>query len=302
MQPIYSHEQSIINHFNTQPSEVKGVWNDATQFYKRYLYTKLESVFKFTLPPEWAENYFKFWLFQFGSVGVIYTEEFGWVIQPYSVVKLDIYYQPKVIQVYNQFIKDVKLGLIGVNAGIVKCMDDYFGLDDLITRYATQLAEIDRTISVNLMNSNVTAMFEAETKKQAEEVKEAYGKATTGEPLVVVNKNVMNGKSLETMFPDVGKNYIVDKLLSARRMIMNNFLTEIGIKNANYDKKERLITNEVNQNNDETSAIATHIYDNIKECFDKINEIADLGLKVELNYNYSDEADQAGESEEVDDE
>lgn len=293
-EPIFSHTQSCINHFNMQPSEVKGVWNETTQFYKRYLYAKLDSVFKFTLPKEWAENFFKFWLFEFGSMAVIYTNEFGWIIQPYSVVKLDIYYQPKIIQVNNQLIPEPKVGLIGVNAGIIKCMDDYFGLDDLITRYAQQLAEVDKSISVNLMNSNVSAMFEAETKKQAEEVKEAYGKATTGEPLIVVNKAVMNGKSIETFMPEVGKNYIADKLLSARRMIMNNFLTEIGIRNANYDKKERLISSEVNQNNDETSAVATHMYDNIKACFEEINRITGLELKVELNYNYSNEAELAG--------
>ena len=131
-------------------------------------------------------------------------------------------------------------------------------------------------------------MFEAETKKQADEVKEAYGKATTGEPLVVISKDVMKGKNITTLIPNVGNNYIVDKLLNARRTIINAFLTEIGIKNANYDKKERLNSQEVEQNTDETSAIISVIFDNIKDGMGKINKISNLNLDVEKRYTYND--------------
>lgn len=287
--PITFNQQQCIDYFNLQPSEVKARANTDTEMHKRYLYTKLYSVFEFTLPETWDLNYFRFWTFQYGSIGVIYTKEYGWVAQPYSVTELNLYYNPRVIQVYNQFIKEVKTGIIGVNAGIIRLMDDYYGLDDIVTKYAVQLAQIDRSINVNLMNCNVTAMFEASGKKQADEIKEAYGKATTGVPLVVVNTSVMDGKQITTMLGDVNKNYIVDKLLTARRSIVNNFLTEICIRNANYDKKERLNSAEVSENNDETKAIVSVIYDNIKSCMEQINKISDLGLHVALRYDYMDE-------------
>lgn len=287
--PITFNQQQCIDYFNLQPSEVKARANTDTEMHKRYLYTKLYSVFEFTLPETWDLNYFRFWTFQYGSIGVIYTKEYGWVAQPYSVTELNLYYNPRVIQVYNQFIKEVKTGIIGVNAGIIRLMDDYFGLDDIVTKYAVQLAQIDRSINVNLMNCNVTALFEASGKKQADEIKEAYGKATTGVPLVVVNTSVMDGKQITSMLGDVNKNYIVDKLLTARRSIVNNFLTEIGIRNANYDKKERLNSAEVSENNDETKAIVSVIYDNIKSCMAQINKISGLGLDVTLRYDYMDE-------------
>ena len=286
--PIMYQQQELINYFNLQPSEVKGRANSATEFHKRYLYTKVYSTLKFTIPDSWDMNFFRFWLFRFGSIGVIYTKEFGWVAQPYSVEELQLYYNPRKIRVYNQFIKKPKTGIIGVNAGIIRLMDDYFGLDDIVTRYAEKLAQIDRSIDVNLMNCNVTALFEAETKKQAEEVKQAYGDATTGKPLVVVNKDVFNGKQLTTLLQNVGNNYIVDKLLSARRSIINAFLTEIGIRNANYEKKERLNSMEVEENNDETKAIITIIYENIKKCMETINTFSGLNLDVELRYRYTE--------------
>ena len=233
-------------------------------------------------------DFFRFWLFRYGSIGVIYTKEFGWVAQPYSIDELQLYYNPRKITVYNQFIKKPKTGIIGINAGIIHIMDDYYGLDDIVTKYAEMLAQIDKSINVNLMNCNVTACFEAESKKQAEEVKEAYGDATTGKPLVVVNKDVMNGKQITTLMPNVGNNYIVDKLLTARRCIINAFLTEIGIRNANYEKKERLNSAEVEENNDETKAIITVIYENVKKCMETINAFSGLNLDVELRYNYTE--------------
>ena len=288
-EPIFFGEQSMIDYFNMQPSEVKGKANNSTEYYKRMLYTKLYSTLEFSLPSDWDLNYFRFWLFHYGSIAVIYTKEYGWVAQPYSIEELNIYYNPKVIRVYNQFIKEVKRGVIGVNAGIIKVMDDYYGLDDIVTRYAEMLAQCDRSVNVNLMNSNVTAFFQAESKKQADEIKEAYEKATSGAPFVAVNKDVMDGRTLEPMFPGVATNFIADKLLGVRRGIINAFLTEIGIRNANFEKRERLNSQEVEENNDETRAVISVIYDNIKSSMNKINEFSGLGLDVRMRYDYKTE-------------
>lgn len=288
--PIMFDQDMLLNHFNIQPSMVKGRANAGTEFYKRLLYAKIYSTLDFTLPDGWKKNYFRFWLFHMGSVGVVYTNEFGWVCQPYSILELDLYYNPRIIQVYNQFIKTPKIGAIGVNAGIIKCMDDYWGLDDIVTRYATDLAQCDRSIEVNLMNSNVTAFFKAKNKKDADAIKEAYAQATTGKPFVVINKEVMEDDSIETLLPNMKNNYLVNDLLQSRRGILNAFLTEIGIRNANYDKRERLNSQEVSENNDETSAIITVIYDNIKSSMEEVNKVSGLGLDVKLHYNYETEA------------
>lgn len=288
-EPILFNQQQMLDYFNLQPSEVLAQANVGTQFYKRYLYNLLYSVFNFKIPDEWELNYHRFWLLHYGSIGVIYTNEFGWVEQPYSIVKLNLYYNPKVIQVYNSFITTPKVGIIGVNAGIIKAFDDFYGFDDIISRYAEKLSQCDRSLDVSLMNANVTMYTEVENKKQADEVKTAYGDATTGKPFVVVNKNVLNGDGLKTMLPNVKNNFIAPDVLQAKRTILNEFLTFIGIKNANYDKKERLNSQEVNENNDQTSAIVTVIKDNIKKSCDVINSFSELDLDVELNYDYMDE-------------
>lgn len=275
-------DQSAMSYWNMQPSQVKGRYNAGTEFHKRYLYNKLFSRFNFTLPAEWDLNFFRFYLFRCGSIAVIYTNEYGWVAQPYGIVKLNLYYNPAEITVFNQFFRTDKRGIIGKNSEIIHLFDDFFGFDDLVTRYAEVLAQIDRAINVNLMNVNVTTYFPAQNKKQADDIKEAYALATTGQPFITINKNTIGEDSIEPLLGKVKDNYIVDSLLEARRNIVNQFLTEVGIANANTDKKERLITDEVNQNNDETEAIISVVYGNLKKCFEKVNAISGLGLKVEL--------------------
>ena len=283
-------DQSAMSYWNMQPSQVKGRYNASTEYHKRYLYNKLFSRFQFTLPAEWDLNFFRFYLFRCGSIAVIYTNEYGWVAQPYGIVKLNLYYNPAEITVFNQFFRTDKTGIIGVNSEIIHLFDDYFGFDDLVTRYAEILAQIDRSINVNLMNSNVAMFFPALSKKQSDEIKEAYAEATTGKPFVTINKDAMGDDQIEPLLGNVKNNYIVDSLLEARRNVINQFLTEVGIANANTDKKERLITDEVNQNNDETKAIISVVYENLQKCFEQVNRISGLQLKVELRKEGGEDA------------
>ena len=64
--------------------------------------------------------------------------------------------------------------------------------------------------------------------------------------------------------------------------IINEFLTEIGIDNANTDKRERLVTDEVNANDEEIRANVQHWLDNISEGFEKANSMFGLDLSVKV--------------------
>lgn len=277
--------QMCLDYFNLQPSSVKGTANTATWRNKRYLYNKLFSVYDFTLPKQWALNWFRFWIFQYGSIAAIYTKEYGWVILPYGISGLDMQYNPSKIECSNHMFKDVKKGIIGVNAEIIKIRDDYFGVDDLVTEYAETLAQVEKSYKINLMNSNVALWFPAENKKDADAVKEAYEEATTGKPFVTLNKKVMS-EPLQPMIRDIKANYIVGELLEARRNVVNQFLTDVGIRNFNMEKKAQQNKAEITENNGETEALAYTFYRNLKDCFARLNAISGLGCDVKLHYDY----------------
>lgn len=280
-------QSSYLNQFNLQPASVKGQGNLSTQYYRRILFEKLFSSFKFVIPKTCPINWFRFWLFEYGSIGVVYTKQYGWIFQPYSVTALNIYYQPSDIIVTNAYLNQTVKGKIGVNAGIIHILDDYFGLAPLVDKYAVQLAEVDSALNVNLMNSKISYLFEAESKKKAMEYKEAYKQATSGEPLVVLNSGVLNGKSVSPLLPKVKDNFIALDLMETRRAIINAFLTDVGIRNVSVQKKERLTSGETNENNDETRALVSVMEDNIRNDMESINRISGLGLGVQLRYNYN---------------
>lgn len=280
--PITYEQNSMSQYWVQQPGTVEGQNTSATLYEKRYLYQLIFSRFKFGLPKDWNLNFFRFWLFSWGSIAVMYTREYGWICAPYSVSQINMYWNPKEIVITNSYLTNPKYGVIGVNSGIIKLFDDYGGLDDLVRHYAVKLAQIDRCIDVNLMNANVTKYFEARNKKHAQEIRDLYAQSTQGEPLVVANESVTKGKQIDTLYKDIKTTYIVNDLLQSKRTIINEFLTKIGIANANYDKRERLNTDEVNQNDEETKAMINVIYDNIKEGIAEINAISGLGITVEL--------------------
>ena len=100
------------------------------------------------------------------------------------------------------------------------------------------------------MNSRMAYVAEAETKAQAESIKLAYDKVSNGEPLVVYSKDVsLNSTGLNVFFNNVKQNYIADMVQDSKRTIINEFLTAIGVNNANTDKRERRVTGEVDAKN-----------------------------------------------------
>ena len=73
-------------------------------------------------------------------------------------------------------------------------------------------------------------------------------------------------------------------LLSDLIKIRNMFCTEIGIPNANTEKRERLITDEVNSNNAETSSIVSLWLTTMREDIERVNAL--FGLDLNVTYKF----------------
>ena len=65
------------------------------------------------------------------------------------------------------------------------------------------------------------------------------------------------------------------------RKIEEMFDTYIGIPNANTDKRERLVTDEVNANNVETATRCELWLDSLKKGCQKVNDMFGLTLSVD---------------------
>ena len=80
--------------------------------------------------------------------------------------------------------------------------------------------------------------------------------------------------------------YIAPDIMADMHRWKNLFLTEIGIPNANYEKSERLITNEVNANNTETETLMSMYVDSIRKAFKQANDKYSgyMGVKLSVQW------------------
>lgn len=288
-----------------QPTDVKGVSNIKNCYHSNYLMHKIFSCFDIDLDyknTRWPLNFFRFTALIHGNVAAFKKEDGIWILAPFTTVHRDVYFNPIKIKIaaMNYGYYDGKVSYdtvmltkeyeVGEEAFIFKAFDDYRGFADLIINTSSTLANIDKAVNIAVMNNNVNFLAYARSQAEADNIKLAYAQATAGEPLVVVSKDYEpeEGKDLLSSFASSYPANMLDKLLTARRTVMNNFLTEIGINNANVDKKERLNSMEVNSNSEEVSANVIVVYKNLKDAFDAFNEKTGINLKIDLHFNYEE--------------
>lgn len=162
----------------------------------------------------------------------------------------------------------------------------FYTFTDLIDIYASKLSLCDAGIDVNVLNSKLAWIAEAESKAQAETIKSIMDRITEGEPLVVYKKESLSGNPLNLFFNNLGQNFIAGDIQDVKRTIVNEYLTYIGVNNANTDKKERLVTTEVNANNEELLCNTTVWRDNLNKCMEKVKKMfPDFKMSLELQFD-----------------
>ena len=246
------------------------------------------SVFKWTLPETWDEDYFKYVLFGAGYVVVFDTEEFGVIPQFGTLGGYNVFYRPTYAIITNPLLSSVKKN-IGVDCEIIKLQPDYSSVMDIVNYYADMLALCSQSVAINLLNTHTATVYPATNKTMAESYKKMFDKVASGEPAVIMDKSLFDetGKPVWTPFErDVKNLYISDTILADMRKIEARFDTDIGIpNNDNQDKRERLIVDEVNANNAETGTRAEMWLDNLKKGCEKANTMFNLTLSVDWRVN-----------------
>lgn len=283
-------DYDYINVFNSEfsPSTIHVKNTDLQRFFRRYLFQKAISVFKWKLPETWNRDYFLYVLYAWGFIGVVETDKYGVICQAGAPYGYDIYYQPTNLIITNPLLKGALQPRIGTECTVFKLQPDWGGINDLINYYADMLALCAETAGVNLLNSHLSFVFPAKNKTQAESYKKLFDRVAGGEPGVVIDASLYSDDGSQTWQPfqqNIGQNYIVADVLSDMRKIMAQFDTEIGIPNANTDKRERLVTDEVNANNVETTTRCELWLDSLKKCAEDTNSMFNTDITVDWRHD-----------------
>lgn len=188
----------------------------------------------------------------------------------------------------NPLLKETITANIDIDCAVIKLQPDYSSIMDIVGYYADQLALSAEALGMNMVNVKSGVVFGAQDKTQAQSYKKMFDKMQNGDPAVFIDKNLLDDAGKPNWYPfvqNMKEQYIADSILSDMRKIEAMFDTDIGIPNANTDKKERLVTDEINANNVETATRCELWLDSIRKGIDKANAMFNLSLSVDWRVN-----------------
>jgi hypothetical protein len=148
--------------------------------------------------------------------------------------------------------------------------------DDQVMIYANKIADIERSFDVNIRNQKFPFIIKCNDKDELT-FKNIYYQIDGNEPVVYTDKN-LDLDSIDVL-PTIAP-FVADKLADSRHDIWNEVLTYLGINNANTDKKERLVSDEVNSNNEFVRYNAEYMLQTRQYACDQINEMFGLNISV----------------------
>ena len=163
-----------------------------------------------------------------------------------------------------------------------------------VEMYARRLYEIERTIDVNV-KAQKTPLIVRATENQRLTMKNLYMQYDGNEPFIFGDNNLdMDAiKVLPTNAP-----YVADKLNILKRQIWNEALTYLGIENSNTEKKERLVSDEVNSNLGGVAAQRFCRLNARRKAADQINKMFGLNIEVDFREEVKEMFKEDNETEE----
>lgn len=287
--PVY---YDRINEYNgmRSPSTVHVRNVALTRFFQRYLLQDLISVYEISgLPDHWDADYFRYTLFGAGRICILRTNVYGVIPQWCTLSGWNVFYRPADAIVANPKIRGTQRLRIGVDCELIRLMPDWGNAWDLITFYAEMMALTAETAGVNLVNSKLSYIFGVRDKTGAESFKKMYDQIAGGDPAAYVDRELFDEEgnpSWISFTQNLQQNYITDKLLADLHRWENMFLTAIGIPNTNFEKTERMITGEIEQNQTATEAKASIWLETMQDGIRRVNKMFDLNLSIRLRYDY----------------
>ena len=197
------------------------------------------------LPNGIESRYIEQMLFDNGECALFDHPDLGLcVLRSSSRENLNIYGEP------------TKLSLTGFNEHrtvmmdeCVRIMNNDLALPSLpdIVYYARRMAEIDDIIMQNLRQQRVPYLF-ATDENNSFSMKALYERMYQGEPAIFIDKEMLKGEPENIMVIPTVTPYLVDKLQIQKQEMERELLTFLGINNT-LEKKERLLVDETNSNN-----------------------------------------------------
>lgn len=156
------------------------------------------------------------------------------------------------------------------------------GLFDLISQTATLLADNIVSINCQQINSRVQVFFTADGEAAAVAGEEVLKTMYAGSPFQILRGDILDNLQVNPV-SHTGVANNITQLVELQNFIVANFFQSIGIKSNNVMKRERLITAEIDEQNDIVSLSLLEMITSWEKGFREVNDLYGTDIHVELN-------------------
>lgn len=255
----------------------KTINNITFKMYNYQLTLLALSLFKWeNLPEGMDEKWIERYLCKKGECMFFKDPNLGFIVSEVYGSEPNHYDEPTNLKPEsNKWIKN-KTYKNGVNAVLIRNNDFSIPTKELIDTFSYRLASITRTQDVNI-DAQKTPVLIVCTDKQRLTMKNVYSQWSGNEPVIFGDKSTspIEIKVLKTDAP-----IVFDKLQIQKHQIMNEFMTFIGINNANQEKRERLVDDEVQANNEQINFFFNTMLKARERACEEINKLFNLNISV----------------------
>ena len=210
------------------------------------------------LPSSMNAQFLERCLYEFGKASLLKTKDYGFInAKAVGSSDLNIYMLPSSINCFStdSLNEDRKLynGFLDEETSeydycvLVKNNQDMIPTEPTLRLFAWRLYEAERTCDVNIKAQKTPVLIVGdESLKLA--MKNLFEKYEGNEPVIYADKKQLGTDTLRALKTDAP--FIADKVMEYKKEIWNEALTFLGINNINVEKRERLVKEEANANNE----------------------------------------------------
>ena len=248
--------------------------------YTDYLYRLMliaRSVFEWTnLPNGIDEKWIERYLFSYGKCVFFKDPIKGFMVAQISENgALNYYNEPTTIRPFaTNYTGDTLIN--GKECVVIRNNDEMIPTSPTIQLYAFKLANIDRTIDTNIIAQKIPYIIKC-SEKERMTFKTLIGQRNDNEPVIYGDKG-LDTQGIEVLHTDAPM--VFKDLQLQKHMVWTECMTFLGINNAHMDKKERLVDDEVQANNEQVEASFNIMLKARERACEEINRIFGTNIGV----------------------